>query len=264
MHQLLPIRHTLDVMHVERNVSNNILKHIMGEKDSVAGRRDMEEAGRFEQLWLQRDGEAGDYVMPAAPWVFTPAEKTEFLKLISHTRVPTGYSATLTKHIGEQKLAGLKSHDHHCLIQQVMPAAIRHSLSRGPRLAIIGLGNLFHRICSKVINPADMNDLKILAAETLCLVELNFPPGFFDIMVHLVIHLVDELSKCGPVHSRSCYGIERYLGVLTSYVRDTSKPEAGMASGYAIDEALGFCTEYFSLYNHTQRRIWDPEQELRE
>ena len=50
--QLLPIRHTLDVMHVERNVSNNILKHIMDEKNIPAGRRDMDESGIFPHLWL--------------------------------------------------------------------------------------------------------------------------------------------------------------------------------------------------------------------
>ena len=251
-------------MHVERNVSSNILKHIMGEKDTPAGRRDMEEAGVFPHLWLQREGDVGDYIMPRAPWVFSAQEKAAFLRTVSQTRVPSGYSSTLTKHVGELKLAGLKSHDHHCLLQQVLPVAIRHSLGRGPPLAIIGMVDLFHRICSKVLNPAEMQDLKTFAAEILCLFELHFPPGFFDVMSHLVIHLVQELELCGPVHGRWCYGIERYLGVLTSYVRDRSKPEASMASGYVVDEALGFCTEYFSLYAHTRRRIWDPEQELRE
>ena len=47
-------------------------------------------------------------------------------------------------------------------------------------------------------------------------------------------------------------------------MRDKSKPEAGMASGYVVDEALGFCTEYFQLYSHTSRQIWDPDEELRE
>ena len=83
-------------------------------------------------------------------------------------------------------------------------------------------------------------------------------------MTHLVVHLVDELEVCGPVHARWCYSMERYLGVLTRYVRDRSKPEAGMASGYMIDESLGFCTEYFSLYEHTKSRVWDPEEELRD
>lgn len=84
--------------------------------------------------------------------------------------------------------------------------------------------------------------LRIYAAETLCLLKTHFPSGFFDIMTHLIIDLVDELKICGPVHSRWCYSIERYLGVLTKFVREKSKLEAGMASGYMIKELLGFYT----------------------
>jgi hypothetical protein len=47
------------------------------------------------------------------------------------------------------------------------------------------------------------------------------------------------------------------MGVLSSYVRDMAKPEACMASGYMVDESLGFCTEFFKLYQHTKRRIWE-------
>jgi hypothetical protein len=32
--------------------------------------------------------------------------------------------------------------------------------------------------------------------ETLCLLEKEMPPLFFDIMVHLTIHLVEELFIC--------------------------------------------------------------------
>lgn len=52
--------------------------------------------------------------------------------------------------------------------------------------------------------------------------------------------------------------------MLTNFVRDKSKPEAGMATGYMIEESLGFCTKYFSLYPHTRRRMWDPEEEMRD
>lgn len=54
-------------MHVERNVSNNILRHVMGEKDSPAGRRDMEEAGVFPDLWLHREGPRRDRRLRHAP-----------------------------------------------------------------------------------------------------------------------------------------------------------------------------------------------------
>jgi hypothetical protein len=30
-----------------------------------------------------------------------------------------------------------------------------------------------------------------------------------------------------------------------------------MASGYFIDESLGFFTKYFALYPHTRCRVWD-------
>lgn len=263
MSQDLPIRNTLDVMHIERNVSDNILKHLFGDKDTPATRRDMVQANKMHSLHLSQS-RSGNFVKPKAPYVFSESEKSSFLLLVSSTKVPSGYSSTLTKHVGEKRLNVLKSHDHHILLQQILPAAIRGSLSRGVRETIVRLGNLFQRICAKVIRTSEIATLRISAAEVLCLLELNFPPGFFDIMTHLVVHLVDELEICGHVHARWCYSVERYLGVLTRYVRDKSKPEAGMATGYMIDESLGFCTEYFELYEHSKSRVWDPEEELKD
>jgi hypothetical protein len=251
-------------MHIERNICLNILKHLFGEKDTAACRKDMEAAFKFPHLHLQARPGSSDFIKPHAPYVFTEEERNVFLALISSTRVPSGYSSTLIKHAGENRLGGLKSHDHHCLIQQVLPAAVRHLLDSGVRETVIRLGHLFQRLCARVIDLALTRELETYAAETLCLVELNFPPGFFDTMIHLPIHLPVQLALCGPVHLHWCYGIERYMGVLTSYVRDMSKPEAYMASGYMVDESLGFCTEYFQLYQHTRRRIWDPFQELKD
>ena len=132
-------------MHIERNVSDNVLKHIFGDKDTLATRRDMEQAEVMQELHLIR-GHNGNYQKPKAPYVFTEAEKVRFLSLVCSTKVPSGFSSTLTKHIGEKRLQGLKSHDHHVLLQHILPAAIRHSLSRGVRETIIRLGNLFSRI----------------------------------------------------------------------------------------------------------------------
>lgn len=38
-------------------------------------------------------------------------------------------------------------------------------------------------------------------------------------------------------------------------------PKASMANGYAAEEALGFCTEYLNLREHTQRHIWENAEE---
>ncbi|XP_042459548.1 uncharacterized protein LOC122043134 [Zingiber officinale] len=63
-----------------------------------------------------------------------------------------------------------------------------------------------------------------------------FPPSFFDIMVHLTIHLATEVQLAGPVHYRWMYPIERYLGTLKSYVRNRSRPEGSIAEGLRRDK----------------------------
>jgi hypothetical protein len=191
--QYLPIRHALDTMHIERNISNNMLKHMFGEKDTPAVRRDMEAAGKFSHLHLKEVARTNDWLQPRAPYVLTEQEKVELLALISGTKVPSGYSSTLIKHVGENRLAGLKSHDHHYLLQQILPATVYNTLDNGIRETIIKVGHLFQRICAKVIDPRKTKELECFAAEAICLLELNFPPGFFDTMTHLPLHLPLQL-----------------------------------------------------------------------
>ena len=99
------------------------------------------------------------------------------------------------------------------------------------------------------------------SAETMCMVEKEMPPSFFDIMSHSPNHLVEELFLCGPVHTRWMYPYERYFKTLKGYVRNLAKPEDSIAQGYQTDQALGFITEYMSGYNITSRRVWDDKEE---
>jgi hypothetical protein len=103
----------------------------------------MEAVGKFLHFHLRPQVGSSDFVQPAAPYVFSSQEKEEFLALVSRTQVPTKYSSTLIKHAGEKRLSGLKSHDHHCLIQQKLPAAVQNFLNPGVRETIIRLGHMF-------------------------------------------------------------------------------------------------------------------------
>lgn len=67
----------------------------------------------------------------------------------------------------------------------------------GSRTLIIRLGKTFGKICAKVINPLKLFDLHTYVVKTLCLLEVWFPLGFFDLMIHIVIHLIDELKIGG-------------------------------------------------------------------
>ena len=45
----------------------------------------------------------------------------------------------------------------------------------------------------------------------LCKLERIFPPAFFDVMVHLMVHLPREAKLAGPVSYRWMYPFERYI-----------------------------------------------------
>ena len=251
-------------MHVERNVTDNVLRTIMGEKDTSLVREDMRALRIRPWLWLQDcvDVPRGSKLKPHAPYVLLPADKKVFLSCIGDLRVPSGYSSSMRKHVVKGKLQSLKSHDMHVLSQQILPMALRHILHPSARAGIIRLSIVFQKVCSKEVKPQEIVWLKQYVAETLCILECWFPPSFWDIMSHLVIHVVDELAICGPVGCRWMYPVERYLGVLKKYVRNRPLPEGSMAEGYIVDEALGLCTEYLQGFPYTRRRVWDDEEEL--
>ena len=218
--------------------------------------------GMRRELWLKPDSKRLTFTKPQAPYVLTEAEKKMFIAEVSAIRTPTGYGPSLGKHLPKSKFMGLKSHDYHCLIQQIIPAISRTLLAPLQRTTLIRLGKSLNRLCARVIDKADIPALRLYVIETLCYLELCFPPSFFDIMEHNLVHLVDDLEICGPVGGRWMYPCERYLGTLKSYVRSKAHPEASIANGYAAEEALGFCTEYLNLQEHTKRHVWESAEEM--
>jgi hypothetical protein len=76
-----------------------------------------------------------------------------------------------------------------------------------------------------------------------------------------MIHLVEELYICGPMHCRWMYPVERYLKTLKDYIRTYARLEASMVEGYAMSETLGYCTEYMQRFGCTRRRVWDDTEE---
>ncbi|GJR54395.1 uncharacterized protein Tco_1404916 [Tanacetum coccineum] len=76
--------------------------------------------------------------------------------------------------------------------------------------------------------------------------ERIFTPSFFDVMIHLFVHLASEAKIGGPVHYRWMYPVERYLSILKSYVQNKSRPKGSIAEGYIVEECLSFCSLYLS------------------
>jgi hypothetical protein len=104
----------------------------------------------------------------------------------------------------------MKSHDSHILMQQLMLIALRRSLPKKVVGPLIELCGFFREICSKTLRIEDLDCLESRIPIILCNLEQIFPPRFFTISVHLVMHLGHECKLGGPVHYRWMYLIERY------------------------------------------------------
>jgi hypothetical protein len=76
----------------------------------------------------------------------------------------------------------------------------------------------FNTVSHKVIGHKELDDLKAYMIETMCMLEMCFPPPFFDMQEHLMIHLVYQILTLGPLYLHSMFSYERFLAVLKAYV----------------------------------------------
>jgi hypothetical protein len=99
----------------------------------------------------------------------------------------------------DKKLGLMKSHDYHMLMQQLLFLCLQELMVVNTHMVIMRLNHVFKHVCVKVWNLTDIVSLSKDVAITLCLLEKDFPPTFFEITIHLVLHVVDELDICGPI-----------------------------------------------------------------
>ena len=73
---------------------------------------------------------------------------------------------------------------------------------------------------------------------------MYFPPSFFNIMVHFIVHLLREIRFYGSVFLRWMYPVERYMIILKGYIKNQYRPEASIIERYITKEAIEFCSSY--------------------
>jgi len=217
------------------------MKTIFGTKNIPTIQKDLKECGIPPHLCLQEA--ASRMIKPINSFVLAKEEKDGFIQIVGNLKTHFYYVSSLRKRISkDKKLKGMKSHAYHVMMQEILLLCMKNLMEKGCRQTIIRLSYVFKKLCAKVMDPTTMGDLKQDVASTLVLLEWVFPPFFFDVMTHLLVHLVEELELCGLVHTRWMYPTERYLKTLKRFVRNKARPEGSMVKGYALEEALGFCT----------------------
>jgi hypothetical protein len=74
--------------------------------------------------------------------------------------------------------------------------------------------------------------------------EMCFPPSFFDMMEHYMIHFVDQIFVLGPSYMHYMYTYERYMVVMKGYVRNRAHLESSMIEGHTTEEVIE-CYAYY-------------------
>ena len=201
---------------------------------------------------------------PHAPYVLTSDQRMQFCKFVRDVKFPDNFCSNLKKKVNADltNIIGLKSHDCHVIMQRLISVGVRKFLPRHISNTISELCNFFRQICSRSIKVRDMEEAQKDLVLILCKMELIFPPAFFDIMIHLILHLPEEAILGGPVFMRWMYPFERYMKKLKNYVGNKARPEGSIAEGYVADEALTFCSMYFKGVETRFNRLDRNEDEV--
>ena len=184
------IRHNLNVMYIEKNVCNNTVYTLLDDpsrsKDNANVRWDLVKLDIREEL-VPQVAANGKVSLPPAIHTLTKNEKLTFCRVLKHLKVPDGYASNISDSVklAQCKLQGLKSHDCHILLHQMLPLAIRRVLPAKVVVPLAQLSNYFKAVCSTTSTVADFERLDGEISLILCQLETIFSSAFFIIMVHL-------------------------------------------------------------------------------
>jgi hypothetical protein len=229
-------------MHLTKNLCVNILGFL-----GLYGKsKDTPEAQKDQERHKGRDGmHPGQFQGPAS-YALTKEEKEIFFEVLFSIKVPTSFSSNIKRIINmkEKKFQNLKSHDYHVLMTQLLLVALRGTLPENVRLAIVKVCAFLNAISQKVIDRESLSGLQINVVQCLVSFELLFLPSFFNIMMHLLVYLVEEIRILGPVFLHNMFPFERFMGVLKKYVRNRARPEGSISKGYGTEEVIDFCVDF--------------------
>jgi hypothetical protein len=216
-------------------------------KDHAKSRADLEELDIRPELYP----DSSSARQPLSAINLTREEKQELCDFFRSVKVPSGYAANIRKLVSprENKMLPMKAHDCDVMLTTMLAVGIRNILPEKTRMAIMSLCFFFNAISQKVLDEQSLHNLERNMCEVMCLLEAYFPPTFFDISVHLIIHLVKEIRYLGPMFLHHMYPYERFMSTLNRYAKSRVHPEGSMAQCYSTEEVVDWCLTYIDPTN---------------
>lgn len=252
------IRHNLDVMHIEKNVFDNVFFKIMDvkgkSKDNINARKDVGILRDRKEIAVPSNFLSR--TIPKEVYTLTKEQKRVICGWIQELRFLDGYASNLGRCVdmNELKMIGMKSHDCHVFMQRLIPIAFRELLPSFVWNPLTELSLLFRMICSTAVDTDKIIELEEKVAVILCNLEKIFPPAFFDSMEHLIVHLPYEVRIGGHVQYRWMYPFERFLKELKKTLKNKAHIEGSICQAYIAQEINIFAEHYFEPHISCRRR----------
>jgi hypothetical protein len=153
-----------------------------------------------------------------ATWV----EQTETLEMTSANRVraderlataprvpsllPWSVRSPLTSSAGRMKM-----HDYLLYARHWAPLHLRGFFKENVAAILISYFQLISRMTDRVIRMQEVTQLRSDVGEVLSQLELILPATEFTILVHVLVHIPDQLAWFGPAHTTWMFGFERWV-----------------------------------------------------
>lgn len=149
----LKIQYNLDVIHIENNIYENILKTMMNIpekiKDHVNARRDLANLNIRNELHLVQDGQC--ITMPYACFTLYGVERKSFCQWLNGVKFPDGFASNIVRCASavDCKIFGMKSYDCHIFLQRLLLVSISPFLLLDIRLVLTELSTFFKQLCAR-------------------------------------------------------------------------------------------------------------------
>ena len=105
--------------------------------------------------------------------------------------------------------------------------------------------------------------MRILAIETVCIIEKTFPTSILSIKVHILVHLVEEVAIAGVVSTRWMFFLERFMKTLKTFARQKARPEGSMAEGWLVQESCVWISKYLGSVDARMPKLWSMQDDDR-
>ncbi|KAG8382892.1 hypothetical protein BUALT_Bualt05G0126500 [Buddleja alternifolia] len=210
------IRHNLDVMHIEKNVFDNVFNMVMNvkgkTKDNINACLDLQNVCKRRNLNLKEVNEK--CLKPKASYALTKDERQMLLKWIKDLRLPDGYVSNLGRcvNLDDYSMHGMKSHDCHVFMERLIPLTFRDLLPEPVWNALTELSQFFRDLCSTVLSESNMKKMEENIVVTL------------------------------------------FLNTLKRKVKNKARVEGSIVEAYLIEETSTFCSHFFAPNVETRSR----------